>query len=693
MIPYIKRNGAKSFKVTEFSGGVNLMKEKKLIRDDQLSSAKNMWFSGGALKTRPAVAEAIKNNNIYEHPEISVDNMNEIVYKSKSYLLETVKEKVGDTTVINLRFVSESDFIFLDRIVISHENAPVFSVIFKDNVYVFVGTVNEIYKLTKLSEGVYSKATLVSENEIYAPLVLTNCWSCFNDSGKINAMLLKGADKLEDFNLLSNRYRMCFSQYDAKNYIEVNEGDSESRVSYMEYGLPYTSPGTNGKIYLEYTCYEGYTHRHSVDCPDVKAPTVESNIGDDGLYLHAFVKGDICHVTLNSSKEATHFDADIVSVEKYINNNMIINAPRTNPIKNLEKVTLMREKVWFGNNSLGVNGGSRLFLGGNIKEKSLLIWSDFENPLYFPESNYAYVGDKAQEITAFKRMGAELVIFKEKEIYSTKYAFNEESLNIATFPLALIHPEIGCRHPESIQLVRNRLVFYNDGQVYVICEQNQFSERNVYPVSSLINPELKKRNALKVYSADWNGLYLLFVDETVFLMNYNTYAYVNISAGSDENHMEIPWFIWELPQKTDGVKSVNGELLLWVKSDSDEGISSINIMKLNDETVDKKVVFEVKDEAVVKFKSEKIISAFETKHFDLGDPHRIKIIEKVLFDSIKDHKMTVQVISEENIPDSHSAFFNSIVPENRYLRSVGLLFETTGRLCLTGLEIRYRMGK
>lgn len=683
MIPYVKNNPTKSLNLHDFSGGVNYGGQKTHIKDNQLTDVKNMWFQKGALKTRPAVEMAVKGQGNYgDSSEINVDKMNEIIINGKSYLLEMVKELLSGSTNINLRFIGEKDCINLGRITIDVENAPAFAVIFKDDVFLFVGKVNKIYKITKQYDGTYSSASVINETDIYAPLVLTNCWPCYNDSGKINAMLLKGADIAESFNLLSNRYRMCFSQYDAKDYIEVNTGESASRISYMEYGLPYTKVGTKGEIYLEYTCFEGFTHVHSVSCPQINEPTVESNVSDDGLYMHAYVKGDVCHVTLNSSAERANYNPDYVSVEKYINNNLYINAPRYNPEENWEKVTLMTQKVWYGNNSLGVNGGSRLFLGGNNKEKALLVWSDFENPLYFPENNYAYVGDNSQKITALGRMGAELVIFKEREIYSTQYVYNEDSItNGAFFPMALIHPEIGCNHPESIQLVRNRLVFFDKGRVYTISENNQYSERNVYPISEVISSVLSKYADNLVFSADWQGYYLLFIENSVFLMDYNTYGYVNIHSTNktDVANNNIPWYLWELQDKAVAVKMLNNELYLWVKENS-----TYSLMKFNDEVNED---YSAKDN---KFK--KITSLLETKHFDFGNPDKYKIIEKVSFDALKDNKLTLTFITDEIIFDSHSMFLNSLVPESRYIKTLGIRLETTGRLLITSVKMRYRLG-
>lgn len=69
--------------------------------------------------------------------------------------------------------------------------------------------------------------------------------------------------------------------------------------------------------------------------------------------------------------------------------------------------------VWRGMESIAC--GTRLFLGSNTEEtnKNLVVWSDPDNPLYFPENNYFSVGENSSAVTGFGRQADMLVIFKE----------------------------------------------------------------------------------------------------------------------------------------------------------------------------------------------------------------------------------------------------------------------------------------
>lgn len=60
-------------------------------------------------------------------------------------------------------------------------------------------------------------------------------------------------------------------------------------------------------------------------------------------------------------------------------------------------------------------------MSGNPESPNLIYWSEADNPLYFPESNSALVGDAGSAVTAFGQQNDSLVIFKENEIYYAEY--------------------------------------------------------------------------------------------------------------------------------------------------------------------------------------------------------------------------------------------------------------------------------
>lgn len=720
MLPYVNNTATRCFKLKELSGGTNYALDSENIHDTQLKDSKNVWFKNGVLKTRPGIvfgenSAFIAENNGEFSQKVILDKKNTANIRGETYVLEIViTEPMAWTRAdINIRYVSKENSIPLGEASLEAKSVTVLPVQYKGDIFLYLhgygennNSISRIYTVKKLSEGVYGALSQVREDEIYTPLVLTNCWPCYGDSGKINSVISKGATQVEGFNLLGNRYRMQFSTFDnspSGHRVFYDASFSDDCFSYMEYSLPYTKSGLSGEITVQYTDITGLEHIHRVDCPALNAPTVEEE-SMDGAYLHAEIKGGVCHICFKESKES---NASVVTVSnaEYVNNNMTVTAPCENSSENLKKVCGMTQAVWYGNNSLGIGGGSRLFFCGG--SDSLVIWSDFENPLYFPENNYAYVGDKTQRTTAFGKQGSSLIIFKENEIYSTQYTQGDvtaEELNdqrviditasLAYFPMTLIHPHIGCDCPETVQLLRNRLTFASsEGKVYVITDQNQFSERNVYEVSELIYPRLKNEDMKRAVSADWDGRYVLFSGNRAYVMDYNSYGYVNIASYTrdDAGNRLIPWFVWELEEVVAAAAVTKEGLLGWIQKTGEEHILIQPFFMDGREERDQVLTLE-KDGRVIK-ESKSIPSVIKTKHFDLGEGHRVKVLERVLLGLEGNGLAKVTFATDGSIPDMHLSDGSSLVPVNRYTKSLGIEISAEDRIALSDIRVIYRMGK
>ena len=83
--------------------------------------------------------------------------------------------------------------------------------------------------------------------------------------------------------------------------------------------------------------------------------------------------------------------------------------------KEQKKVFCQTNAIWVVGSAKGINGGSRLFLCGNTEknEKALVIWSGLNNPLYFGENCYTYIGDNSSAVTAFGRQEEKLIILRK----------------------------------------------------------------------------------------------------------------------------------------------------------------------------------------------------------------------------------------------------------------------------------------
>ena len=393
---------------------------------------------------------------------------------------------------------------------------------------------------------------------------------------------------------------------------------------------------------------------------------------------------------------------------------MVITAPCSNTKENLKKVFAMTRQMWFGGDAAGISGGSRVFLGANTdeKEKSLVIWSGLNNPLYFPENCYAYVGNNSQSVTAFGRQSDMLVIFKERETYLTQYVRNSSitasdlinqkvvdyTASSVYFPIILLHSGIGCDCPDSIELCRNRLVWAcTDGNVYTLCNENQYSERTIFKVSDMISRRLKNESLHRAMSADIDGRYFLFTDKHVYVMEYESYGYTYVASYSkaEDAQLRIPWWYWELPETAVCVLSDGTELIMLTA-------------KSNEYYTKDYPIYRFEDGRAADGGGNAIETFLQTKIFDFGAPAYTKNVPlvNIAFGNNGGEPVTVSFVSEsgscgdEEVTLSESAE-DEYSPEfvhNRQLRPVahtvtrfGVRLECSGIMSVDAISLNYRL--
>lgn len=744
MIPSLNRNPSYTIRIPELSGGVNWRDSVTQINDNQLTDAKNVWYKDGVLRTRPTLSvpegmdqytsftQKTKNNHI----KVFSFPFNITVVDGVQYALEFVLDE--HTNEWTLRYVnpSQTPIIVGDGDIIDEGIAflsSAFAIQRNNMVYLYLHGWNDGIRVRSAlgflrgDDGSYAPTGIT----FYAPLVLTNCWSAYKTNTDAGTLRGKGATQVEGFNLLGNSYRVQGSTFDASEdgYRETVETTDENGVktvtefSYMEFGLPYTTVRDTGNIELKYTDYKGTTHTHSLPLSGDKetgSAWYSVGAGTDEKYAYVVLYADSVRIGLSdSADEAKTCTPSRISRAEYVNNNLTITAPCHNTDENEEKVFCMSKAVWYGNNATGINGGNRVFLGGNDKEneKSLVIWSDFDNPLYFPENNYAYVGDKDQAVTGFGKQGSNLIIFKENEIYSTQYTegsvtaeelYNQSVIDITTrtayFPMTLIHPTIGCDCPNSIQLCRNRLVFaHSTGHIYTLVAQNQYSEKNVYEVSEMVSKRLPKGDALKdSMSSDWEGHYLLFVPiengTDIYLMDYNSYGYTNIASytKSDDANRLVPWYYWSLPLIIKDVLTVNNKLFLagiTFGTDSRYWLGTYTMTNGSADILGKPSGMAV----LVELTKIPVSAMLQTKYFDFSNPSIYKTIQQADISFINNNGLPIAVdfVTENNIPDTHITQVYTdeskcFIPWTRLFTRMAIKVSCTGNMGVDGIILKYK---
>ena len=718
MIPYIKNSPTYTLNIPELSGGMNLRDGLNQVNDNQLTDAKNVWFKDGALRTRPRMKLNGQSYSVEvtkgKKSTVKMHYDNSTVVNGVKYYLQVIEYSYPNENYINnkfvLRYVSEDmDIIELGSVTVSEIDWIVHNYLcFQHNgdIYFFTGTDRAfMYVIKRISEGTYETPKQLTEKDMHVPLVATNCLpaQATDYSGA-------GGNMINGYNLLTGYYKAVYSM--------VDKDEETTSLCYLPL-QPTRQPDGNGysyaigkKVTAEYTDIKGNTYSHEVTI-GADGNGYESKPGEDGLIMSVYYN-------------QIYFTADAVdgfatlAKDQYVKNNLTVTAPGPHDVTDELKVFNMTVSAWFGGTFYGIYGGSRLFLGGNTSdtEKALVVWSDLNNPLYFSENNYAYVGDKAQAVVAFGKQADTLIILKERETYQTQYVasdsptaeevINQSVLDLSTtsayFPMTLVHGYIGCDCPDTVQLCRNRLVWANgNGKVYTLVSQNQYNERAIYEVSEMVERRLKGEGQLhKAYAVDYDGYYVLQTGSHLYVMDYNSYGYTYIASHSkaEDANIKIPWYYWELPKAPECIMATTNMLMMPIVDTED--VDEINL-----------VFKHYYDMAYIDgtsgddYNGQHIPSFVQTKLFDFGQPSRYKSVPTVNMSLGHNDNAPVKIefISEQMIEDEHEITVGGVEAEKyspQYTRqcrlfpytkgtvSFGVRISCEGDLAVDSISLQYK---
>ncbi|MBQ5885299.1 MAG: hypothetical protein IIW79_02705 [Clostridia bacterium] len=709
------------------SGGLNVSRQATEIFDNQLTECTNMWFNDGVLKTRPGV----ECNSYYANDKMLNTGI-KISYNGKRLrVYRIIKEKeIGILFYDDNGTATNGTGFSVDGTVKSAVFAGHLSAS-KQYIYCYYSYLKDEELLCgvqrfKIDEGKYGTEIEIEDltdietygGEYYEPTVIVN--NDFTNDGSVTGTTFEG------YNLLNGKHKiLCTSK------------DDEEDSNYLHAYIP-SEQKEGASITVEfYTKKWGY-QKFVVD-------------GQSGVWDADFGKDDIIgeldekYKSLNVRFEnKSHYDAQysqLTIAARFTegngegigagsgSSNVILHLERD--VDTADKVCCNTQAVWYGGSTGGISGGSFLFMAG--AEPNKLIWSDVDNPLYFPENNYLRVGSDSEKITKLAKMGNNLVIFKEHSVYIATCVEGEgvtvEQLSsgavtdvtsyAATFPTANINDDIGCDLPETVQLCRNRLVWANStGKVYQIVTHSMTSERNIYAISGniekLIKQELKKIDNPKLTASatSWQGYYLLSLgNKTVFVMNYDNYGFTNIYSYSktDDAESRIEWYKWEFVYDVVNVANVNENVLITVRGErlyeDDTEPNTYNwVCRLNELSAYDNYL--VGSSSLEKIDMLDIPCSFATKWFDFGMMDYYKSIEQVYLTagSEKGGDITLSYITqrgtvgeriiglEAETPDNEN-FIKTYrqLPMQKRLRHFGLKISSPGQFVFGGFVIKFKV--
>ena len=264
-----------------------------------------------------------------------------------------------------------------------------------------------------------------------------------------------------------------------------------------------------------------------------------------------------------------------------------------------QKAQILGCKFW---DAFGGANNSRLFLAGGGKSK--YYWSGSYDISYFPENNYATLGNTEDDITGFGRQYNVLIVFKPREVYSI-YSYTEtssttvveENIGLESFRSQLVNASMGCDAPNSIQLVNNLLTWFNSREgICTLVSTNVQDERNV----RLISRNIDRTNTFgvegildladdpaDVQSIDYNNKYfIVFPSEGLcFMWDYEIAPYRYSSTSGETNPKQLAWFLFDHFYVKQFLKV--GKQLMYVSSYKDDDVDfSTSLIKLNNSFAD-----------------------------------------------------------------------------------------------------------
>lgn len=492
---------------TALAGGLNLRDMPTEVADDQLTGARNFWWRDGVLCTRPGLR--VVDMGMPAHQRM-YDSSGGIM---RLYGTELTTGVIGEDGVQNWNSEALTvGALHVLRVPFDVGRLPGWNGGEGDGTILFLGDGQVV---APLKAGGYRSLA----DFLYVPQMLV---------GGVGAAELLDpppvADIWEERNRLTGAFRASYTT------------DGSGRLFY----LPVKALNSNRPITAVYTNQNGQEITHTIAAGAVK----EAEVKSDGLRM-VYLGTRCCVYFEKAEGEMT------APAAAGISDNLTVTAYMAG--QTTGDIGRMQFGCWFGGESGGLFGGTRLFLAGDPEHPQRICWSEAENPLYFPESQYLSVGDMGGAVTAFGKQGSMLVIFKERELYAATYETPAAGLPagacVSVYPL---HSEIGCDCPATIRLCHNRLVWlHSSGRVYTLVAGNAYSGSNLRPLSVLVEAELKNstvQSRQKASAACYEGWYLLLIGSRVWLFRYADTAFERIGsyATADEQVQKgMIWHMWQ----------------------------------------------------------------------------------------------------------------------------------------------------
>lgn len=536
----------KKFTFTDFSGGVNKSLIRTDIKDNELCESINMYQSGSLLTARKGfrVDSSFLLGTDYNDCDIKLISSQIFTDEGILKIYHICKNNSGiyKNAILILKSDGSKSQISIDELNSENFSSGISKIncciikgkpSFGSGIFLLFSVKNgleelsfkKIYEINSFMTGVFQ----ITPEEIYAPLVMVNgrgdSFSTLSASARTN---YPKPSMLEDFNLLSTGFRACFKTdgvssgfYLPVKNLSANEDENIKATLTLQNGIVYSFTIPYDSNYSAYT----------------EIDSVKIRIGVNREAGFVFFQNNSLTLTPPKSTEGLYNNLEITAYKPYGNSSLFTA-------------------------TVSESFNSRAYLSGCERQGNAVFYSKKNNPLYFPNSNISYFGDKSGVVTAFSQQNDRLIVFKAHQIgicskvtssdYNTELIILGKSNRRTTaekMDISTINTGIGCIYPETLVSCANRLVFFGtDKKVYTITSSANYLQR-IYKISEKIENTLSEISVgSTAFAVNYKGHYMLFINDRCFLFNYNTDAFLSASSPNSKSSSKqaLAWFEFEL---------------------------------------------------------------------------------------------------------------------------------------------------
>lgn len=171
----------------------------------------------------------------------------------------------------------------------------------------------------------------------------------------------------------------------------------------------------------------------------------------------------------------------------------------------------------------GVNGAQdRLFVSGNPDYKNYDWFSQMDDPTYFKDTSYSYLGTSASAIIGYSVISNYLAAHKDKYERDQNIILREGDLvdNEPSFRIINTLQGAGAVAPYSFAYLATEPVFLTEQGVYAVTAQDITGEKYAQDRSFFLNGALlKEENLQDAYACVFNDMYWLCINGKAYILD------------------------------------------------------------------------------------------------------------------------------------------------------------------------------